>query len=164
MKYYCALRINPIFNILELPNNTSFTKSKFFDEYVILIRKLISVNNFPNISSTDIYRLLLPVCQPSVNLNINIDWKISWKCLNFKYVNVRDRDIIFKFLHGILTTKNRLFQIKKINSPLCSLCNQIENQLHMFVECEKIKNILVFFKEMLNKICKIKNKGTQKLY
>ena len=157
MKYYCALRINPIFNILELPNNTSFTKSKFFDEYVILIRKLISVNNFPNISSTDIYRFLLPVCQPSVNLNINIDWKISWKCLNFKYVNVRDRDIIFKFLHGILTTKNRLFQIKKINSPLCSLCNQIENQLHMFVECEKIKNILVFFKEMLNKICNIEN-------
>ena len=27
----------------------------------------------------------------------------------------------------------------------------------MFVECEKVKNILVFFKEMLNKICNIEN-------
>ena len=137
IKFYCALRINPIFNILELPRNVSFVKSKFYDNYVILIRRLISVNNFPNVSSASIYSFLLPDCQPTVTSNNNITWKVSWKNLNFKHVNLNEREITFKFLHNILTTKNRLFQIKKINSPLCPLCNTIENQLHMFVECKK---------------------------
>ena len=83
--------------------------------------------------------------------------------MNFKYVNVNERDITFKSLHNILTTKNRLFQIKKINSPLCLLCNSIENQLHMFVEYKKIKNVLLYFKDLLNKICSIKNHDITKI-
>ena len=157
IKYYCALRMNPIFNILQLPKNVSFVKSKFYDEYVNLIRRLTSVNNFPNVSSANIYSVLLPDCQPTVNSNHSITWERAWKNMNFKYVNVNERDIIFKFLHNILTTKNRLFQIKKINSPLCPLCNSIENQIHLFVECKKVKNVLLYFKDLLNKICSIKN-------
>ena len=75
IKYYCALQINPIFYILELPKNVSFIKSKFYDEYIILIRRLISVNNFPNVSSSSIYRFFLPDSQPAVISNHSVTWK-----------------------------------------------------------------------------------------
>ena len=79
--------------------------------------------------------------------------------LNYKYVNIHVRDIVFKFLHNILTTKNRLFQIKRSDSPLCSLCNVVEDKVHMFIECGKVKDVLQYFKELLFKVCNVKSKG-----
>ena len=78
-------------------------------------------------------------------------------------MDINERVITFKFLHNILTTKNRLFKIKKIDSPLCPLCNSVENQIHMFVECKKIENILVYFKYVINKICNLKNVNINKI-
>ena len=106
---------------------------------IVQIRKFIHVKNFPNISSLNMYNFLLPYCQPNVELLLNINWKTTWKNLYFKYVNIHVRDIVFKFLHNIITTKSRLFQIKRSDSPLCSLCNVVEDRIHMFVECRKIK-------------------------
>ena len=123
---------------------------------IVQIRKFIHVKNFPNISSLNMYNFLLPYCQPNVELLLNINWKITWKNLYFKYVNIHVRDIVFKFLHNIITTKSRLFQIKRSDSPLCSLCNVVEDKVHMFVKCRKVKEVLCYFKEILFKLCKLK--------
>ena len=157
IKYYCALRLNPLFNIVELPVHTSYAKSKFYNEIIVLIRKIVSIKNFPNATTSDIYTFLLPSCQPAVNSQIHINWTKTWKNLNFKYIKINERDIMFKFLHNIITTKSRLFQIKKIDSPVCLICNLIEDKTHMFIECKKIKYVLPYFRNMLNKICKIEN-------
>ena len=159
IKFYCALRLNPIFNILELPINTSVVKSKFYDNIVTLVRKFIHVKNFPHISSLNMYIFLLPYCKPTSESLLNVNWKTTWKNLNYKYVNIHVRDIVFKFLHNILTTKNRLFQIKRNDSPLCSLCNVVEDKVHMFIECRKVKDVLQYFKELLFKVCNVKSKG-----
>ena len=135
------MRLNPIFNILELPINTSVVKSKFYDNIVTLVRKFIHVKNFPHISSLNMYIFLLPYCKPTSESLLNVKWKTIWKNLNYKYVNIHVRDIVFKFLHNILTTKNRLFQIKRSDSPLCSLCNVVEDKVHMFIECRKVKYV-----------------------
>ena len=74
IKYNCTtIQMNPIFYILELSKNVSFIRSKLYDEYVILIRRLISVNNIPNVSSASIYSFLLPESQPTVISNLSID-------------------------------------------------------------------------------------------
>ena len=114
VKYYCALRLNPIFNILELPNNTSFERCKFYENIILLIRKFIHVKNFPNISSLNMYNFLLHYSKPTAESILNINWKKTWKNLNYKFVNIHTRDITFKFLHNVLTTKSRLYQIKKM--------------------------------------------------
>ena len=113
---------------------------------IVQIRKFIHVNNFPNISSLNMYNFLLPYCQPNVELLLNINWKTTWKNLYFKYVNIHVRDIVFNFLHNIIT-KSRLFQIKRSDSSLCSLCNVVKDKIHVFVKYRKVKEVYVILKK-----------------
>ena len=66
-------------------------------------------------------------------------------------------------MHGILTTKQRLHQIKKIDSPLCTLCNVNESITHMFCECIKVKNVMLYYKKILEFICNIRISSVSKL-
>ena len=96
-------------------------------------------------------------------MKININWKSAWKGLNFKYVNIFEREIIFKFLHGILTNKLRLFNIKKIASPLCDRCNVVEDNIHMFSNCKKVENLVLYFKNVMKLVCDIKSFSMKEL-
>ena len=69
----------------------------------------------------------------------------------------------FSFLHGILPTKNRLYQMEQSDCPLCPLCNNIEDHIHMFLKCRKIQGILEYFKIMLKNICNLEHVNFEKL-
>ena len=83
--------------------------------------------------------------------------------LTFKYISLHERDVIFKYLHGILPTKARLYKMKQINSPLCPLCNILEDNNHMFLKCKKIQSVLDYFKIVLRKTCNIEHINLEKL-
>ena len=83
--------------------------------------------------------------------------------LNFRYINVYEREIIFKFIHEILPTNSKLFQMKQKNSPLCLLCNTREDSNHMFLKCKKIHNVLDYFKTILFKVCDITYDNMEKI-
>ena len=86
-------------------------------------------------------------CKSTSESLLNVNWKMTWKKLNYRYVDIHVRDSVFKFLRNISTTKKRLFQIKRSDSPLCSLCNVVEDKVHMFIECGKVKDVLQYFKD-----------------
>ena len=109
------------------------------------------------ISTSDMYKYMLPDCKPSVVNRHNLHWKKIWKNAIFSYIDLRDRDIIFKFIHEILPNKTRLYQIRQTNSPLCPLCNVSEDNIHMFEKCKKVKLVLDYFRYTLNYICGIEN-------
>ena len=163
LKYFCAMRLNPLFNIRILPKNAAFLCPKFLNDTVIEVRKLTRIKNFPNINSGDIYQNNLQQVQLNVDRYILLNKELSFKHMNFKYINIREREIIFKVLHGILTTKQRLHQIKKIDSPLCTLCNVNESITHMFCECIKVKNVMLYYKKILEFICNIRISSMSKL-
>ena len=118
VKHYCAVRLNPIFNIRELPSNVSYICPKYLDDLVHLTRKLIHIPKFPNINSRAIYSIFIPEPLTSDNHAINTICKKSWKHMNFVYMDIWERELMFKFLHNILTTKKRLFQIKRADSQV----------------------------------------------
>ena len=109
------------------------------------------------LKSIDIYSFFLPKTQPIVQQNTNINWNRAWKNLNFKFINIREREIVFKLLHNILTTKKRLFQIKRARSPICVLCNVNEDISHMFTRCIKVRILLRYFGDILKNVCNIDN-------
>lgn len=52
------------------------------------------------------------------------------------------RDFQFRLLHCIIFLNDKLFQWKKVDSPLCTFCNKHkENYMHLFINCEKVKPI-----------------------
>ena len=99
---------------------------------------------FIDIKSVDIYRYVLPESYPTVENNLNLNWKKAWPKLQFRFINMYDREVIFKHMHNILPNKKRLFQIKLNSSDLCAKCNVQENDLHMFIKCDKIKELSIF--------------------
>ena len=70
---------------------------------------------------------------------------------------------MYKFMHGILPTKFRLFQIKQSTSPLCDWCNIVEDNLHMFGNCQKVQALFGYFLDVLKKVCNIENVNIQNL-
>ena len=75
--------------------------------------------------------------------------------MNFKFINFYEREILFKHLHGILTTRLRLYNIKRAASPNCERCSMIEDNLHMFSECAKVKNVVSYFKVLVETVCDV---------
>ena len=49
LKYFCSMRLNPMFNIRELPTNLTFTCPWYFNEIVNTLRTCLHIKNFPNI-------------------------------------------------------------------------------------------------------------------
>ena len=146
-----------MFNIRELPTNLTYTCPWYFNDIVINLRTFLHVRHFPNITSSDMYSAMLTECKPKVTEKYNMNWDKIWKQITFKYINLYERDVMFKFIHNILPNKLRLFQMKQNNSPLCVICDIIEDTNHMFISCRKVINLLNYFKAILNDACNITN-------
>ena len=69
------------------------------------------------------------------NQTLAINRKVSWKHLTFAYMDIHEREIMFKLLHNIITTKQRLYQIKRTNSPSCEIYHVNEDIKHILSEC-----------------------------
>ena len=163
LKYFCAIRINPLFNIRELPDNLCYVSPWYFNDIIFNVRRSVHIKNFPCIKSSDMYKFLLPKSIPTVQDKYNFKWEKIWPRTTFKYIKLHERDVLFKFLHGILPNKKRLYQMKQSNSPLCPHCNVIEDNSHMFLNCIKIQDILKYFKTVLNDTCNVEHVNIEKL-
>ena len=117
LKYYCACRLNPLFNIRELPQNVSFVSPQYYNICIDVIRKCKQIQGFPNLSSRIIYKYLTGVentCTALVEEKYSIfNWKDIWKNISFTLISPYDHSIIFKYIHEIIPNRHRLFIIKK---------------------------------------------------
>ena len=100
-----ARKIGNIFCMVNPPRNSSRTNAPYYEFSVDTIRKCKSHKNFPNLKAKDIYGILSPQCKPYIeDLYHNYDWKNIWRQLSFRYMNLQDRNIMFKYIHEILPT------------------------------------------------------------
>ena len=124
IRYYLSNRIGNLFSIINIPRKVSNVNAPFFEFTVDTIKKCVGHNKFPNMRSKDIYQMLVPHSQPNIeNLYPIFDWKNIWNKLNFRYINIHDRNVLFKYIYEILPKNKRRSQIRQIDSPLCDTCN-----------------------------------------
>ena len=149
--YYIATRLNPIFNIRSLPANISMLNTPYFEEGIGVIRNMMHMNGFPNIISKTTYIYLLGKSPPKVQEYYQFsNWKNIWNNVNFKYIPIRSREIVFKYLHRILPNKCRLKQIRRSGSDLCDICNVPETNKHMVYQCREISEVKHFLVRLLD--------------
>ena len=149
--------MNPLFKMRTLPDNVSFSQTPFYSPVINTVRSCNKLRNFPNIASKDIYDFILVKQAPRVEEKYCFfNWKTIWKNVAFKLIKSDDRCILFKYLHEILPTKSRLYEIKRKLSPNCDICNIEESNLHMMYYC-KDKQILVKYLKGLLQKCLIRN-------
>ena len=90
--------------------------------------------------SKDIYGILVTKVILGIVSKYDFNWPNIWKHLNFKYINVNDRNVMFKFIYEILPINKRLHQITIGESPLCEECEIEDTNSHRFYHCYKVQD------------------------
>ena len=107
--------------------------------------------------SKDVYEILVPHFQPEIeNLYPIFDWKNIWNKINFRYMNIHDRNIIFKYIYEILPTNKRRAQIGLSGSSLCDTCQIEESNMHKFYYCSLVQDCIPWLKKLIFYISGIK--------
>ena len=154
IRYYLANRIGEVFDIINAPRRTSRINAPYFEFPVDTIKKCRWHRKFPNLTSKDIYDVIVPHCKPNIEcLYPNFDWKNIWLQLNFRYINVQDRNVLFKFMYEILPTNKRLNQIRLRDSPMCETCNVEDSNIHKFYYCSLVQECIVMIRKLIFYIC-----------
>ena len=100
---------------------------------VTLYETLIEANEIKPTSQT-YFQNLFP--------NFNLDWKSIYLLPRRVTLDTNLRMFQYKLLNNVLYLNKMLFRFKKVDSPLCSYCNEEEETLlHLFHSCLKTKQL-----------------------
>ena len=66
---------------------------------------------------------------------------------------------MFKYIHEILATNDRLFKFNIVDNSKCLNCGEVENNMHLMYFCPLAKNLLAWFKGFLLTLCKVESKS-----
>ena len=82
-----------------------------------------------------------PVCVTKIGLILAPTDAMSLYSSINKLTSTRSKDIILRFIHGELYSKERLFRYQLVDSPACPRCDQVETLAHKYLECDYVKEI-----------------------
>lgn len=82
-----------------------------------------------------------PITNFKCELDLTESEARSWLLRVSKLSSTRHKNVLIRYLHGEIYTKERLFRFGMIESPNCPRCDSIETLNHKFIECEYIRRI-----------------------
>ena len=156
MKYYIENKVNQIFGIQSVQNKNKNKSATYYEYAIDLIKECKNIKDFPKMKSKMIYEKLKPDIKATIEINYpNYDWNEIWKNVNFRFLNINDRPIIYKYCHGIITTNKRLHQIRIRNDSLCEHCQIEDSIIHRFYHCQTVRESLSWLKKAISYLCGI---------
>ena len=139
MDYYIGIRVGQLLNRTIYVNNVSFVGTEYYNQIVVTLRKCIHAPKFPYIDSKMMYSYIKPEEKPKIENQYDnniFKWPSMWKNIAFRFIQVQEREFIFKYMHDILPTKKRLATIQiGQNSSKCNFCDLEETNIHFTYEC-----------------------------
>ena len=82
-----------------------------------------------------------PICLFKIGPILGPAEALNWSNTLSKLTSTRHKDILLRFMHGELYSKERLHRYGLTQSPNCQRCNQVETLKHKYLECPYIKEI-----------------------
>ena len=118
------------------------------DHHLIKKHQVLSLNK---LNSATLYEILIDAnnikptsqtCFENLFSNFKPDWKSIYLLPRHVTLDTNLRMFQYKLLNNVLYLNNMLFRFKKVDSPLCSYCNEEEETLlHLFHSCLKTKQL-----------------------
>lgn len=88
-----------------------------------------------------------------------------WKTIFSKFKNPDMFNLDFKIAHGIVWTREKLFRVKISDTNRCPICTtEIEDLLHMFIECDYLEEFHRFIIDVLTYFYKDKGFDENELH
>ena len=77
--------------------------------------------------------------------NITESWETIFSCFFSCLRGTHIQSFQFKILHNIINCNKKLFDMKIKPSPTCSYCPCIDDSVHFFYGCDKVKEFWISF-------------------
>ena len=162
--YYCRMRISYLIQTKDI-KELSYVSNSYYSIAIMVIRKVIRCKNFPSLSNKIVYNCICPDIQPVVNSNYPLfNWEQIWKNVNNSFIGLREREFLYRYIHETLATNKRLKMLKIKTDSACDRCGQEETSIHIFYTCPFIKDILLWFQEVLFKLCNVEKNSYLKIF
>ena len=88
----------------------------------------------------------------------NLDFQKIWKNPYISYAEPFCADLHFKILHYSIKTNEYMHKCTRDVKPNCDYYRQIENNIHLFITCPRIRQIWTGYQPILTKLTNIQNK------
>ena len=104
--YYNYIRIGQLFNINNENRTVSYTGTPYYRQIIETIRKCIHIRGFPILNAKQIYAKIMPENKPIIETYYpTYQWNYIWGNLSSVFILLKEREVLFKFLHEVLPTK-----------------------------------------------------------
>ena len=162
--YYTDIRVAQLLNRSSNPVQVSYIGTSYYREIISIIQKCTHTKGFPEINAKLIYENITPKHKPNIESLYSLyNWKFIWKEASSVFIMLNEREMIYKYLHEILPTKKRLKDIRRIADSTCEYCAQEESNIHFVFQCERYSAVVIWFKNLLERFCGIRNPQLIKL-
>ena len=153
VRYYMYGNVNKFIKFETPPFEVSNVNTTYYEYAIENFKKICKLQKFPNVNSKEIYKEIKPKWQPKIeNMYPMYKWDNIWKNLNFRYINIKDRNIMYKYIHEILTNNKKLYQMRIKISPNCDHCDIEDSNIHRFYQCHKVQKAVKWLKRFLEYI------------
>ena len=112
-----------------------------------IYQKIIQGSKQHKISGENLWKKLLP----------KLDFNQIWKNTYNSYAQPFCTDLYYRRLHYSTKTKEYMHKCTQDINPKCNYCQNIENNLHLFTECQRIDKICEYYQTHLTKLTGQKN-------
>ena len=86
---------------------------------------------------------------PKIIYKYGINWGPVWLRLQNPVLELLSRDILFMIIHNIVANKERVHRFNMINSPNCTDCGVIQDNVHLFCECVSVREAWFWLRQRM---------------
>ena len=133
--------------------NTTDDHTMWFNSCIVPIEKLTSRYLYNAYVCKNVTIPTAQIYWDTVSPSLN--WRKIWMAQTLNIKENKLREFNFKILHRILPCKLLLNKWKILNTtgniynPVCELCNTVENYMHMFIHCKRLRG---YWEEIFKRI------------
>ena len=85
--------------------------------------------------------------------NPHIDWERSWSLARIKGLDSEQISFLWKILHDLLPTQERISRIMNTNDPMCKLCNTEPDNLSHLFSCSFTREVCQALLQVVRSVC-----------
>ena len=166
LMYFCQIRASYLLSENRMEEAT-IMPTPYYMEAIDILRRVIKMETFPTVRSSNIYKYLLKQNDAKANVESNyplFNWKNIWKYINSKFVEPYDREILYKYVHEVLVTNYKLNMMNITDDKLCVNCGEEENLMHLFYFCQLGKNVRLWMVNLMKTVCKLKTTNMLRIF
>ena len=154
LKYWIGLYTGEYFPDMGVGPHAEMISPYFQHIKALLVGGLILGDIRPealhSVTAKDLYKgFTTTFPPPKIIFKYNIEWNQVWFRLHHPVLESQARDTLFMIIHNIIPNKERIHRFNMIASPLCTACGVSVDNVHLFCECENVREAWFWLRQRL---------------